>query len=259
MSAAVVLPVDDALHRLRRVALGTGLVGAGLCVVGGLLSPVAFLRAYLVAYLFWVGIPLGCLAILMINYITGGAWGAVIRRLLEGGIRTLPLMAVLFLPVAAGVPHLYEWAHPGAAHDPLLQHKAAYLNLPFFLLAGRAIGRAAMIKAIVANLLISGMALGAPLAFRLDQVNPLFASLFGATAVGWNGVYLAEVARIAPQGQVSQATGGCLFFTFLGVVVTPLLFNLVLQLGGGYALAYALLGVPGLAVGARLLLRRAGG
>ena len=81
----------------------------------------------------------------------------------------------------------------------------------------------------------------------------LFASLFGATAVGWNGVFLAEVARIAPQGQVSQATGGCLFFTFLGVVVTPLLFNLVLHLGGGYALAYALLGVPGLAVGAGLL------
>lgn len=84
----------------------------------------------------------------------------------------------------------------------------------------------------------------------------LFASLFGATAVGWNGVYLAEVARIAPPGQVSQATGGCLFFTFLGVVVTPLLFNLVLHLGGGYSIAYALLGVPGLAVGASLLLRR---
>jgi len=84
----------------------------------------------------------------------------------------------------------------------------------------------------------------------------VFASLFGATAVGWNGVYLAEVARIAPQGQVSQATGGCLFFTFLGVVVTPLLFNVVLQLGGGYSLAYALLGVPGLAAGASLLLRR---
>ena len=85
-----------------------------------------------------------------------------------------------------------------------------------------------------------------------------FASVFGATAVGWNGVFLAEVARIAPAGQVSQATGGCLFFTFLGVVVTPLLFNLVLALGGGYSVAYALLGVPGLAVGAHLLLRRAG-
>jgi MFS family permease len=86
----------------------------------------------------------------------------------------------------------------------------------------------------------------------------VFASLFGATAVGWNGVFLAEVARIAPQGQVSQATGGCLFFTFLGVVLTPPLFNLVLALGGSYAVAYALLGLPGLAVGARLLLRRAG-
>jgi MFS family permease len=85
-----------------------------------------------------------------------------------------------------------------------------------------------------------------------------FASVFGATAVGWNGVFLAEVARIAPAGQVSQATGGCLFFTFLGVVVTPPLFNLLLALGGGYSVAYALLGVPGLAVGARLLARRAG-
>ena len=86
----------------------------------------------------------------------------------------------------------------------------------------------------------------------------LFAAVFGATAVGWNGVYIAELARIAPAGRVSEATGGCLFFTFLGVVVTPLLFNLVLQLGGGYSLAYALLGVPGLAVGASLLLRRPG-
>jgi MFS family permease len=83
-----------------------------------------------------------------------------------------------------------------------------------------------------------------------------FAAVFGATAVGWNGVFVAEVARIAPPGQVSQATGGCLFFTFLGVVLTPLLFNLVLHAGGGYSLAYALLGVPGLAAGASLLLRR---
>jgi MFS family permease len=86
----------------------------------------------------------------------------------------------------------------------------------------------------------------------------VFASIFGATAVGWNGVFLAEVARITPQGQVSQATGGCLFFTFLGVVVTPPLFNLALALGGSYSVAYALLGLPGLVVGARLLLRRPG-
>ena len=66
-------------------------------------------------------------------------------------------------------------------------------------------------------------------------------------------VYLAEVVHLAPQGQTSQATGGCLFFTFLGVVVTPPLFNLALSLAGSYAVAYAVFGVPSLAIGVRLL------
>ncbi len=83
-----------------------------------------------------------------------------------------------------------------------------------------------------------------------------YAAAFGATAVGWNGVYLAEVAHLAPQGQTSQATGGCLFFTFLGVVIAPPLFNLVLSLAGSYAAAYAAFGVPSIAIGARLLLGR---
>ena len=81
----------------------------------------------------------------------------------------------------------------------------------------------------------------------------LYAAVFGATAVGWNGVFVAEVARIAPGGRTSEATGGCLFFTFLGVVVTPPAFNAVLATSGGYALAYAIFGVPALAIGAWLL------
>ena len=84
----------------------------------------------------------------------------------------------------------------------------------------------------------------------------VYATVFGATAVGWNGVYLAEVAGLAPQGQISQATGGCLFFTFLGVVVTPPLFNVVLYLTGSYAVAYAVFGVPSLAIGTHLLFVR---
>lgn len=80
-----------------------------------------------------------------------------------------------------------------------------------------------------------------------------FAAVFGATAVGWNGVFLAEIARIAPSGQVSQATGGCLFFTFLGVVVTPPAFNGLLGLGASYSIAYAVLGAPALVIGAWLL------
>jgi MFS family permease len=84
-----------------------------------------------------------------------------------------------------------------------------------------------------------------------------YAAAFGATAVGWNGVYLAEVAHLAPPGQIGAATGGCLFFTFLGVVVAPPLFNLALVLAGSYAAAYAAFGAASLAIGARLLLTRA--
>jgi len=70
----------------------------------------------------------------MIQHITGGAWGIAIRRLLEAGARTIPVMALLFVPIALGLGHLYEWAQPEhVAHDTLLQHKALYLNVPFFL------------------------------------------------------------------------------------------------------------------------------
>ena len=81
-----------------------------------------------------------------------------------------------------------------------------------------------------------------------------YAAVFGASAVGWNGVWLAEIARLAP-GRASEATGGCLFFTFLGVVVTPPLFNAVLALTSNYSTAYAIFGFPALAVGAWLLVR----
>jgi len=82
-----------------------------------------------------------------------------------------------------------------------------------------------------------------------------YASVFGATAVGWNGVFLAEIARLAPEGRASAATGGSLFFTFLGVVVTPPMFNLVLTLAGSYSVAYAAFALPALAVSAWLLAR----
>ena len=103
-----------------------------------------------------------------------------------------------------------------------------------------------------------GMALGA-LAMALLAPNwPLLltavvSAVFGATAIGWNGVYLAEVARQAPLGQAVEATGGTLFFTFFGVLVGPPLFALVVENGGSYALAFGLLAVPTIACGAILL------
>lgn len=123
-------------------------------------------------------------------------------------------------------------------------------------LADRALGRRAMLGLLGVGMGVSAIATLAAGPHWPGWILFAFAAVFGATAVGWNGVFLAEVARVAPPGQVSQATGGCLFFTFLGVVLTPLAFNLVLALGGGYAMAYALLGLPGALAGARLLLRR---
>ncbi|MBI1942861.1 MAG: MFS transporter [Betaproteobacteria bacterium] len=122
-------------------------------------------------------------------------------------------------------------------------------------LADRALSRRAML-----GLLGLGMGVSALAALAAGPAWPLwllfvYASLFGATAVGWNGVFLAEVARVAPAGRTSEATGGCLFFTFLGVVVTPPAFNAVLALGGDYAVAYAVFAVPALAVGGWMLAR----
>ena len=80
-----------------------------------------------------------------------------------------------------------------------------------------------------------------------------FAMALGATAVGWNGVFLAELTRLAPRDRIGDITGGSAFFTFLGVVATPPLFHLILTLGASYGLAYALFGIPALLVGALLL------
>jgi hypothetical protein len=138
-TAAVHLAADHVLHRIQRGGLIAGVGSLGLCAGGALVSPAQFFRSYLVAYMFFFGIGLGSMAILMIHHITGGAWGAVIRRLLECGTRTLPLMAVLFLPLLLGMHDLYEWTHADAvAHSAALQHKALYLNIPFF------VGRAAL-------------------------------------------------------------------------------------------------------------------
>jgi len=114
--------------------VGVSAIALVVCVLAGFGNLTQFLRSYLVAYVFWVGGALGCLALLMIHHVTGGAWGVAIRRLLESGARTLPMMAILFLPIAFGVRRLYEWAQPErVAQDPLLQHQALYLNVPFFL------------------------------------------------------------------------------------------------------------------------------
>src|SRR5438067_3752244 len=97
------------------------LIGGGatvLALIGLMVNRDEFFHAYLTAYMAWLGVTVGCMAMLMVIHMTGGAWGMVIRRMLEAGMRTLPFMAVLFIPLIFGIKHLYGWAHPERyAHD----------------------------------------------------------------------------------------------------------------------------------------------
>jgi hypothetical protein len=123
------VPVER-LARWRRTALIAGVAGALVCLVGVFVQPAQFFRSYLIAFLYWLGIGLGCLGVGLLHNMTGGAWGRVIRSFLGAGMRTLPLLALLFVPIALGMGHLYEWSHPEVvAADELLQKKSAYLNV----------------------------------------------------------------------------------------------------------------------------------
>ena len=126
--------VASSLARVQRTAFAAGAAGAVLSLLGLVLDHERFFQAYLTGYLFVLGPALGSLAIVMLHNMTGGAWGFAVRRLLEAAMRTLPFVALAFLPIALGLQSLYEWSHGEAvAADPILQHKAAYLNVPFFL------------------------------------------------------------------------------------------------------------------------------
>ena len=118
--------------RQRGLLLGGGL--SVLALLGGIFAPALFFPAYLYAWLFWLGIALGSLGIAMMHHLTGGGWGFVIRRILEAAFGTLPLLALLFLPLLFGLHYLYPWADPARmAADPILRDKHGMFTLPFFL------------------------------------------------------------------------------------------------------------------------------
>jgi hypothetical protein len=131
----MIVPREDQrdFARPRRAAFLVGAGALALAALGGVLAgPDEFFRAWLIAVLLWVGIAVGCLAIALVHQLTGGQWGAAIERLLEAGARTIPWLAVAFVPLLFWLPGLYEWARPGARAEPTLAHKAVYLNTPFF-------------------------------------------------------------------------------------------------------------------------------
>src|SRR5713101_7444662 len=117
--------------RLQQRALTVGILGLALMMFGASASPAQFFRSYLVGYLFALGVTLGCLGLLMLQHLTGGHWGVVIRRPLESATRTLPVLVVLFVPLGFGLRQLYAWTGP--MEKPLSRFQMSYLTIPGFL------------------------------------------------------------------------------------------------------------------------------
>ena len=97
---------------IARRSLIVGVVFGVVAIIGAFLRPEEFYRAYLLGFMCWLGVALGSMAILMIRHLTGGGWGVVIRRTLGAAMRTLPLLALLFIPIIFGMHRLYIWAQP---------------------------------------------------------------------------------------------------------------------------------------------------
>ncbi len=108
-----------------------GLILLGVAVVLGMQDRAHFLQAYLVAFLFWMALPLGAMGLRMIHHLTGGGWGRAIAVYLDASVRTVPLLVIFFIPLALGVKELFPWAH---GHHHFTGFKAQYLTVNGFYL-----------------------------------------------------------------------------------------------------------------------------
>jgi hypothetical protein len=136
MDTHALTAIDSAgIGSLRQRGLMVAVAGLVVGGIGVALQPDQFLPSWMIGFLFCTGLSLGCLALLMLQHMTGGQWGLVTRRIYEAGSRNLWFGAVLFVPVAVFAPKLFLWARPEAVRaDHILQLKEPYLNIPFFVI-----------------------------------------------------------------------------------------------------------------------------
>lgn len=108
-----------------------GLIVTALCLV--FVKPELFFRSYLVGFMFWFNMAAGCLFWLMVQHLSGGGWGIMIRRVIEAGAKMIVPTMIFFIPILIGLHAIYEWTHIDVVkNDIVLSQKAAYLNVPGF-------------------------------------------------------------------------------------------------------------------------------
>ena len=118
---------------IQQRALIAGAVAILALIIGWFISSRQFFQSYLFAYIFWMGLTLGCLGVLLLHHLVSGAWGHLIQRMTESGARTLPIMALLFIPIFFGMHELFPWTRPEVVEaNHVIQKKIGFLNVPFF-------------------------------------------------------------------------------------------------------------------------------
>jgi len=135
-STTLPYPPPPGLERIQHRSLVIGIAFLAVAIIAAGLghAPTQFFRSYLLGFVWWLGMSLGCLAVLMIQHVAGGLWGFVIRRPLEAAVRVLPLLAAMFIPVILGIPHLYVWDHHEMTQRGAgTQHQAQYFWAPWFI------------------------------------------------------------------------------------------------------------------------------
>ncbi|HEY6946088.1 MAG TPA: hypothetical protein VI431_13175, partial [Candidatus Acidoferrum sp.] len=123
--------VPESVSRFQTRAISVGVIALLLAIFGAVRTPGAFYQSYLMSFLLILGLTLGSLGLLMLQHLTSGHWGIIIRRSLESATRTLPLIAVLFIPIALfGMKYLYAaWLDPEALQkEPLSHFQQSYLT-----------------------------------------------------------------------------------------------------------------------------------
>src|SRR5258708_14686016 len=129
--AAQEYPAPESVHRLQTRALGAGAIALVLAAFGARPSPGAFYQSYLMSFLLVLGMTLGSLGLVMLQHLTAGHWGIIIRRPLESATRTLPLIAIFFVPILFfGMKYLYgAWLKPEELEkEPLSKFQQTYLT-----------------------------------------------------------------------------------------------------------------------------------
>lgn len=120
---------DHTWTRLNLAALGILVLGIAGCVVGGIIDGAWFFRAWLATFVFWLGLPLGGLTLVLVHDLSGGEWMATARPLLNAAIVTMPLATLAGIPAFVTLHDLYSWTHPA----PSLGN-TFYLNTNAFML-----------------------------------------------------------------------------------------------------------------------------